>query len=315
MVRPLFVGICAIVSLGGCGGGSTPSPVGDAGGVAGGDAGSTDPNAPVFLSFGSSVVSITIGESVIFSAVLTDPDGIDDVIGGSLKSPDGTVVYGTFSTSGQEGSYSLTLSWDMIDQSQPITFEGDDQKSFVAEFFDVAGHRATKSAQLRLHCDGGGGAACSGRCTSLDTSDEDCGGCGNQCPTPAPGFGGSVCRSRQCVAVFSTGDSQGFEPPTTPTSCNAVCAVASPGATCAPLCNWETGVNLNTRSLGDLVGYDRWADKNNNPSCFGVHFVTNECAFVPPTTEIQAPSPLSAECDGDVFPHVFQQCCCAVPPT
>jgi hypothetical protein len=47
-------------------------------------------------------------ESITFTAVLTDPDGIDDLIGGSLTNADGSIQYGAFVTSGQEGSYSLT---------------------------------------------------------------------------------------------------------------------------------------------------------------------------------------------------------------
>lgn len=41
---------------------------------------------PVFLSFSTNVGKITQGESVTFTALLTDPDGVDDIVGGSLLS-------------------------------------------------------------------------------------------------------------------------------------------------------------------------------------------------------------------------------------
>ena len=51
-----------------------------------------DPSAPRFLTFGTNVTSIGWGGAVTFTAVLTDPDGIDDLIGGSLTSPDGAIL-------------------------------------------------------------------------------------------------------------------------------------------------------------------------------------------------------------------------------
>lgn len=42
-----------------------------------------------------------------FSVVLTDPDGIDDLIGGTLKDPDSGSSYGAFVTEAGEGAYAL----------------------------------------------------------------------------------------------------------------------------------------------------------------------------------------------------------------
>src|SRR5688572_30415979 len=85
---------------------------------------SEDPGGPVFLSFGSDVPELSAGQSVTFTVVLTDPDGIDDLIGGSLKSEDGKSTYGAFVTSGQEGSYSLTVGWAQMNRVEPIDFRG-----------------------------------------------------------------------------------------------------------------------------------------------------------------------------------------------
>lgn len=156
--------LCACSSSGG-----TAGPDGSTGG---------GPHDPVFLTFGTNVSSLTENQSVVFSAVLTDPDGIDDLIGGTLQSPDGTISYGAFATSGQEGAYSLAITWDAIQQSQDITFKQGQTRMFMAEFFDAAGHKTQKTIGLQLTCNGI--YACSGHCYSqcgaMSTNREACTG-------------------------------------------------------------------------------------------------------------------------------------------
>lgn len=160
----------------------------------------TTPGGPVFLSSGATVSQLTSGEAVTFTAVLTDPQGIDDLIGGSLKSPDG-LTYGSFQTSAAEGSYSLRLTWDDIHRTKGITFTKDESRPFVAEFFDAAGHRATKTISIRLQCSGKG--ACDGTCVDLSqgrttgTSRNvtDCGVCGHACGA------NEACREGTCMVV------------------------------------------------------------------------------------------------------------------
>lgn len=122
-------------------------------------------DAPVFLNFGTNVATITQDEAVTFTAVLTDPQGIDDLIGGSLTSEDGAIQYGAFATSGQEGSYTLNLTWDAIDQAADITFAQSATRTFTATFFDVAGHRVDKTVTITLSC--GGFYACHGACANV----------------------------------------------------------------------------------------------------------------------------------------------------
>lgn len=45
---------------------------------------SEPPGAPVFLSLKTNVSKITAGETVVFTAILTDPDGVADIVGGEL---------------------------------------------------------------------------------------------------------------------------------------------------------------------------------------------------------------------------------------
>ena len=143
----------------------------------------TASRAPVFLSFGTNTKELTAGQTLVFSAVLTDPDGIDDLIGGKLQDETGTIDYGAFVTSGQEGSYALKVSWDEINQTRKISFETAQTRSFRAVFFDVKGNSVATTVDIRFHCDKvqGLSGACDGACLSL-TSDYNCGTCGHRCP-------------------------------------------------------------------------------------------------------------------------------------
>src|SRR5690606_3063546 len=84
---------------------------------------STGEDAPVILSLSSNVTQMTEGESVTFTAILTDPDGVSDIVGGSLLDAQGAVDFGPFVAAGQPGTYSITLSWAQIHQAISIHFE------------------------------------------------------------------------------------------------------------------------------------------------------------------------------------------------
>jgi hypothetical protein len=169
---------------------------------------------------GTNVQSITEGESVTFTAVVTDPDGIDDVIGGTLGDGNGN-YYGAFATSGQEGAYEMVVSWGQIDQVASINLAmgATTQRMFVAEFYDQGGHTTQKSVSVSLSCLAI--AACNGKCMDLSQDSENCGACGQACA------GGVPCYKSHCAALSSCNTS-------TVTTCNAACAAA--GKTCADKC-------------------------------------------------------------------------------
>lgn len=166
----------------------------------------SDPKAPIFLNFGTNVTTLTGGhddepgdggESVVFTAVLTDPDGIDDLIGGSLTDVTGAIQYGAFSTSGQEGAYTITLSWNAINQAKDISFRQMTERTFMAVFFDVAGHRVEKSVAIKLTC--GGEYACHGTCSTY---------CGLNSPVRASCD--AACASDQMTCDATDGDRRAF---------------------------------------------------------------------------------------------------------
>ena len=67
-----------------------------------------------------------------------------------------------------------------IDRVRSIDFEGEETRTFVAEFFDNDGNEVSASVGIRLFCPDAPSGACGGVCRSFDTS-SDCGGCGNAC--------------------------------------------------------------------------------------------------------------------------------------
>jgi len=183
-----------------CEGGVCTNPEGDgAGGDEAGGAGTgggdvSTPGGPEFLSFGSDVsilnkTDVSSNPSVTFTVVLTDPDGVEDLIGGSLLDESGP-PFGSFATSGQEGSYQLSVTWDQINLVAPVDFDAMGARSFRAQFFDQDGHVAEKTLSISLSCNGAsacagdcGSARCSSECVYLG-SDENCAGCADDC-----GFG------------------------------------------------------------------------------------------------------------------------------
>lgn len=145
--------------------------------------GGTAPGGPTFLSFSANTMLLEYNETLIFSAVLTDPDGIDDLIGGTLVDAGSGATYGSFQTSAAEGSYSLSVSWDQIDTV--ITIEAPPtgiERAFRAEFFDQGGNKATGDITVTLRCSSPGSTTnsygcCAGTQTNWNYEDGSCGSC------------------------------------------------------------------------------------------------------------------------------------------
>lgn len=135
------------------------------------------------LSLGSNVMSLTMGESARFSALLTHTDGSEKIVGGQISSSDGKIKYGTFINDGRPGSFSLELSWTAINQAAQASFAMEEQRQFLVEFYDTNGEKLTQTVPLRLHCNGD--PACKGQC--LKTA--------NLCPNSTT----EICVAGQCV--------------------------------------------------------------------------------------------------------------------
>ena len=171
--------------------------------IACGESGGTSDRAPAFLSLGSNLDTITEGKSVTISAVLTDPDGIDDLIGGSLRSPDGKTTYGAFASTAQEGAYSLVVSWDNFHAAQSLDFQGMTSRTVVAEFFDTEGNTATRELTIRFTCAAPYDRATAGECHGLSTCACFGGGAGCRAELTCA----AVCNAQamDCVSTCSLG--------------------------------------------------------------------------------------------------------------
>ncbi len=159
-------------------------------------------DAPQILTFSSNVNEIVSGESVIFTAVVTDPQGISDLIGGTLLS-EGGATYGSFATSSEEGAYTLTISWDDMNEVESINFDSEEDRTFIGRFYDEAGNITEDEISIQLHCSDATHGACEGSCRSLQTDIENCGSCGNVCEG-SDLLGYTVCDAGTCVEDVCT---------------------------------------------------------------------------------------------------------------
>ncbi len=153
------------------------------------DATISGPSAPRILVLSGNVAKVTPSTPLIVSAVVTDPDGIDDLIGGALFDASGA-SYGSFATSAAEGSYSLTLTFDAIAALAPIAEVGGGattSRTMIARFFDVGGAMAERSMTIELGCDELADGICDGECVSWSWM--RCGGCDTWCGEDDPVFG------------------------------------------------------------------------------------------------------------------------------
>jgi hypothetical protein len=139
-------------------------------------------HSPVILDFDTNIDTMDAYDELIFSVVVTDPDGIDDLIGGTLKDAESDSTYGAFVSTAQEGSYTLTLTWNGIHNVRPIySPEGGWPRVFQARFYDVVGNEVTQDLSVHLACfSDHSQALCDGQCTNFDSQDT-CGDCETDC--------------------------------------------------------------------------------------------------------------------------------------
>lgn len=181
------------------------------------DTGAVEPGGPEIIDFGTNRAEMAPGDMLTFTATVIDPDGPDDIQGGSLKTPDESRTYGAFTDLGN-GTYELMIDWDTIHGAEPIEFDAPTQRSFLAVFFDNSGKHHARAIDITLTCgdfeDAEGNpipmSACDGRCENTYDSAQHCGGCNNPCEN---------CVAGECFEPqWST-----CEPTVTEGSCYEIC--------------------------------------------------------------------------------------------
>lgn len=158
------------------------------------ETGAVEPGGPEIIDFGTNRAEMTPGDMLTFTATVIDPDGPDDIQGGSLKTPDESRTYGAFTDLGN-GTYELMIDWYEIHGAEPIEFDAPMPRTFLAVFFDNTGKHHARAIDITLTCgdveDGEGNplqmSACDGQCESTAFSTEHCGQCNNPCENCAEG--------------------------------------------------------------------------------------------------------------------------------
>jgi len=213
-------------------------------------------NGPVIIDLSSNITELGPESVVRITAIVTDPDGIRDVIGGSLTNEADTVTYGALATESQEGAYTLELSWGEINVAEPIDFTGSMSRTFVASFFDTAGHQTSANIELGFSCQFEDGA-CGGVCMYLQSFNA-CGACDVQCE----GF--ESCVDFECSLTFS---------------CDPLDAGDCPGQECHSngfdfLCGSGSGEGVQGDDCGAGgvecgAGFDCYSAADGDPTCLG----------------------------------------------
>lgn len=254
-------------------GGSGGSAAGESNGGTSSGGSSGGAEAPVILSFSSNVTSLTPNESLIVTAVITDPQGIADVVGGTLGDPGGA-TYGSFAVSTVDGSYSVTLSWSALNTLASINAaSGGVDRTFVATFFDQVGHMTSDSLTVHLECETATDGICDGECTDLQTDDANCATCGHACGTNGTCVEGTCFAPGGCFTVATT------------TDCNAACATE--GATCS-----SDACGLSFWGWGD----NQLCEEADYTASVGFQGYACNAAF-----------------SSDPYPPTYARCCCTVP--
>lgn len=129
-------------------------------------------------------ITENIGVDILVTA--SDPDGLDNLAGGSLvsladagyqKYPQ---VYVILTVTSVPGEYEGTLSWDDIDDAHGVEdFVELADLNLTVRIFDLDGNTVEEGFSVQLTCELE--SSCGGTCTNTTYDDDNCGHCGGVC--------------------------------------------------------------------------------------------------------------------------------------
>jgi hypothetical protein len=152
---------------------------------------------PVLLSLEVSQAEVSEDAPVILLATVVDPDGAQDLLGGSLRTASGDLV-GVFSARGN-GLFELELDLADFGAVAPFDFYERDGRTYSAIFLDTEQHQAAGQIALAFRCPARHGG-CGTACQPLDR-DAACGACARACAPADQACDASLARPACASAV------------------------------------------------------------------------------------------------------------------
>ena len=157
---------------------------------------STPMSAPVFQVLNLDTTTVSPGDRIEVTAVVSDPDGAADVLGGRITRVGSGAQVAVFRAI-SAGAFTATLTWDQLNAEETVvTGPEGARRTYLVTFVDNVGLEVHREIEILLTCAISGQGLCDGACTRLDTI-ENCVTCGNVCS--ANEFAVASCESTGCV--------------------------------------------------------------------------------------------------------------------
>lgn len=156
--------------------------------------GTAGPGSPQILQLTVNMPVMTEEDTLVITAIVTDPNGLSDILGGTLLDPETLASYGTFTEAEPAGAYMISLSWWSIAKMQGFyTGEYGVSRTFSARFFDASGNAAQAQVAVMLNCRFIGYRTCGGEaCVNIISDPQHCGACNAPVPDNATCQWGSI---------------------------------------------------------------------------------------------------------------------------
>ncbi|RMD60380.1 MAG: hypothetical protein D6828_00040, partial [Nitrospirae bacterium] len=149
----------------------------------GGNNGTNQP--PQILSLQANSTTISDFDTLTITAVVNDPDGPGDILGGILTEDyqNTTYNYGAFSWQAQ-GTYSISLDWYAVKQVRDFAEGSGDTRTFTVIFYDSANNEVSDTITIEFVCgdvDSHTRYYCGGECVYIFNDPYNCGECHRDC--------------------------------------------------------------------------------------------------------------------------------------
>ncbi len=139
------------------------------------------PGGPEVLSFDVTPRELGPAMSATFTAMVTDPDGLGDIVGGQLEQ--GEATFGALSQVSM-GTYTITLTHEQLVAMMPVV-SSPETRSFVVKFTDTTSRVGTRAVDLQLM------AECDSECACIN----------GICECSTPGREGVPCAEEDCETI------------------------------------------------------------------------------------------------------------------